>query len=172
MDIHDVMQKKIETAGIDINEVIFRLTNMDIIPSIANIIGTKAILLSKEKITEIFASMPKALEWGLDMVTADVLNAAINNICTNIEKVKINGVECFLTEERPLSKEGVDGYYMFDIRHDESGEPCNIEKNVVVNYFGTILSPVNFLENGEEYVDINHCPECGNDCSDFIYLES
>ncbi len=169
--LYNQIEKRLQTAGYNLDENVFRISVESVIPSIMKVIGEKALLLSKEKIQEIVDGAIEGAEWGLSEVAHDVLNTAVNNVTTNIEKVKINGVECYLTEIRPMLKDGIEGYHIFDIRHDESGEPCTIERQVWVNYFGTILSPVNFLENGEDYVDINPCPECGGDCVDFIYLD-
>mgnify|MGYP007016068226 CR=1 FL=1 len=152
--MYDEIMKRLTKAGIDSNEILFKVKAESVIPSIINKIGIGILLLDKEKVKEIFDRMPKALEWGLGMIVSDVLDAAVNNISTNITKFRVNGVDCHLVTERPLSRDGIEGYYVFDIRHDESGEPCTIEKQVFANYYGTILSPVNFLKNGEMYVAI------------------
>jgi len=169
--IYNLIEKRLQAAGYNLDENVFCISVESVIPYIMKVIGPEALLLTKENIQNIIDGVIKGAEWGLSGVAHDVLNTAVNNVKTNIEKVKINGIECYLTEERPMLKESIEGFHMFDIRHDESGEPCSIEKQVWVNYFGTILSPVNFLENGEDYVDINPCPECGGDCVDFIYLD-
>ncbi|HOS60346.1 MAG TPA: hypothetical protein PK661_09640 [Syntrophorhabdaceae bacterium] len=172
MEIYNQIEKRLQAAGYDLDENVYSISVESVIPSIVKMLGPEALLLSKEKIQNIIDGVINGAKWGLSDVAHDVLNTAVNNVKTNIEKVKINNIECYLIEERPMLKDSIEGYYIFDIRHDESGEPCTIEKNVWCNYFGTILSPVDFLKNGEDYVDINPCPECGGDCRDFIYLDN
>lgn len=96
---------------------------------------------------------------------------------TSVKRVKVNGIECRFTDQpRPLPwfQPNEKFPFLFDIRHDdEQWEPCNIEPEgkVFVNYFGTILSPVDFLKDAEDgYVAIRDCPECGEQHPDFIYL--
>jgi hypothetical protein len=58
-----------------------------------------------------------------------------------------------------------EGYYAYDIRHcDETGDPATIEKRVVANYFGTIITPHEIKLPNDDYLSI--------DFDDFIYVES
>ena len=93
---------------------------------------------------------------------------------TTVSPVKVNGVECrftYLPGELPWFKPTEKLPYRFDIRHGEDGEPCTIEKQVFANYYGTILSPVDFLADSKDgYVDIRVCPDCNKPHPDFISL--
>jgi hypothetical protein len=96
-----------------------------------------------------------------------------------LKKVLVNGVQCLLTEARTTKsqlKSNKKYPYIYDLREGDDGEPWSIEKNVVVNYFGTILAPESFLKNGKRLTngkrckDIDAC-ECGCGRPSFLYLE-
>ena len=49
-----------------------------------------------------------------------------------------------------------DGLYCYDLRHGDSddSEPCSIEKNVLVNHMGTIISKEPFEFGDKDYVSL------------------
>ena len=73
-------------------------------------------------------------------------------------KARINGKTCllFYDERIPLGEAPLNYPYMYHLRHDEDDWTCpiNIEKNVLVNFFGTIFArePVELGE--DDYLEI------------------
>lgn len=46
------------------------------------------------------------------------------------------------------------GFFVYEIRHGDDGEPATVEKNVFVNFYGTLLSPKEIrLEDGFAFYD-------------------
>jgi len=169
--------------GIDPKKVIYSLNNTDAFAALAQEHGSKILKMSPEELTEALRTMENGVSWGLGDVWWDVMRAAANNIslpdnagtdAIEMDKVSINGINCLFTDLRMQDNfvPNTEYPYAFDIRHsdDDFGEPCTIEKKVVVNYFGSILSPFNFLEGGKEHCKINLCPNCDCGQRDFIYL--
>ncbi len=72
-------------------------------------------------------------------------------------RLEVNGHECLFTSDRNLGQAALEGYpYRYDIRHDDEGwHPCNVEKhgNVIVNYYGTILSQNDVFPGLEKHGD-------------------
>ncbi|MFI3294187.1 MAG: LPD28 domain-containing protein [Rikenellaceae bacterium] len=64
----------------------------------------------------------------------------------SFEKIEINNREALFTNDRIDRSQVPQGYYAYDIRHDDDDdrEPATIEPTVDVNHFGTILT--------EEYI--------------------
>ncbi len=58
------------------------------------------------------------------------------------EKIEINNREALFTNDRIDRSQVPQGYYAYDIRHDDEDdrEPATIEPTVNVNRFGTILT--------------------------------
>ena len=55
------------------------------------------------------------------------------------EKIEINNREALFTNDRINRSQVPQGYYAYDIRHDDEGEPETIEPNVMSDHYGTIL---------------------------------
>jgi hypothetical protein len=63
------------------------------------------------------------------------------------EKVEVMGKECLFSSLR-IDRESIpEGYFMYEIRHDDEdwGEPIQIGEWVMVNFFGTLLSKEQFV---------------------------
>ena len=175
---------KLETLakinGIDLNDIIYSINKADAIAAIAEEYGSKALKMSAKELINAIDLIEKGVSWGLGDVWWDVMRTAASNIPTpgdddtdmEMEEVRVNGVKCLFTDQGRQSKltANAEYPYIFDIRHGDSGEPCTIEQTVTVNYFGSILSPVDFLEGGKEYCEINTCAACNCGQPDFIYL--
>lgn len=68
-------------------------------------------------------------------------------------------VSGLVSEYRISRKEDVEGKYLYDIRHSDNDwcDPATLEKNVVVNWFGTMIldSPIELLEEDKNaYLEI------------------
>lgn len=97
-----------------------------------------------------------------------------------MQKVLINGVQCLFTPVRrhqePECKTNREYPYIYDVRHDDDGEPCTIERSIMVNHFGTIIASKSFLKsgsrkvNGHKYAMIDTC-ECGCGSPAFLFME-
>ena len=79
-----------------------------------------------------------------------------NAMTAGCEAVEYKGEYALIYEGR-LDKSTVpDGFHAYDIRHadEDWGDPCTIEKSVVVNFFGSIIlnHPLEIPERG--YLDI------------------
>lgn len=68
------------------------------------------------------------------------------------EKIEINNREALFTNGRIDRSQVPQGYYAYDIRHDDDddSEAATIEPNVMINHFGTILTKehIGMTENG------------------------
>ena len=68
---------------------------------------------------------------------------------------KMFEIEIRSTRIKPTERDG--SLYYYDIRHDEDWDnPVTIEKKVIVNHWGTLVSTVNLdaLFESEDYVNI------------------
>ncbi|MFR9546476.1 MAG: LPD28 domain-containing protein [Rikenellaceae bacterium] len=70
------------------------------------------------------------------------------------EKIEINNREALFTNDRINRSQLPQGYYAYDIRHDDEGEPSTIEQNVVCNNYGTILTKVQIEMTEGDYTPI------------------
>lgn len=57
------------------------------------------------------------------------------------KRIKINfkGHNCELTRDK-IKQSDVPNKHIYYIRHDDTEEPCTLENNVNVNYWGTLIS--------------------------------
>lgn len=62
------------------------------------------------------------------------------------EKVKVMGKECLFNDLRIDRQSIPEGYFMYEVRHDDEdwGEPVEIALGVMVNFFGTLLTKEQF----------------------------
>ncbi len=73
-------------------------------------------------------------------------------------RARVNGIDCILYyDERIPQEEAPPGYpHMYHLRHDEDdwSQPVNLEKFVLVNFFGTVFmkDPVEIDDSG--YVEV------------------
>lgn len=61
-------------------------------------------------------------------------------------KVEVMGKECLFSDLR-IDRETIpEGYFMYEVRHDDNdwGEPVEIGRWVMVNFFGTLLTKEQF----------------------------
>ena len=97
-----------------------------------------------------------------------------------MQTVLINGIQCLFapvrrSEESDFQKRNKKYPYVYDIRHDDQGDPRTVEKHVLVNHFGTIMAPVSFLKhgmrmkNGFRYAEIDIC-KCGCGSPSFLFM--
>lgn len=70
------------------------------------------------------------------------------------ELMEIEGHICLFTDNRIDKTSIPDGLFYYDVRHDDGGDMCTIEKNVVVNYYGGLISKTELLPDGAEYINI------------------
>ena len=57
------------------------------------------------------------------------------------EMVRVKGIECEFYDVR-IDRETVpEGKYIYEVRHTDEdwGEPCQIEAEILVNFFGTLV---------------------------------
>lgn len=73
------------------------------------------------------------------------------------EKVKVLDKEGLFTELRVDRSTVPEGWYMYEVRHDDNswGDPVEIAKGILVNHFGTLLV--------KEPIELTPFPETGND---------
>lgn len=74
-----------------------------------------------------------------------------------------------LTQERIGLDSREDHLHYYSIRQDDSGDPCSIEKAVLVNHFGTLVTmrPIQYLETDNE--DNSKDMILSDDAIGFIY---
>ncbi|MEK7079278.1 MAG: LPD28 domain-containing protein [Patescibacteria group bacterium] len=81
-------------------------------------------------------------------------------------KACINGINCILFyDERIAPEKAPQGYpYMYHIRHDENNwtRPVNLERFVVVNFFGTVFMKEPIEIDASDYLEINSFEMEGN----------
>lgn len=54
-------------------------------------------------------------------------------------KINFRGHEGYITDRRVPQNERTEGYFYYDLRHEDDGcDPCSIEDFVLVNHWGTI----------------------------------
>lgn len=74
-------------------------------------------------------------------------------------KARINGLDCIVYyDERVPAEKAPPGYpYMYHIRHDEDDwtQPVNLERFVLVNFFGTVFMKVLIEIDDSGYVEID-----------------
>ena len=77
------------------------------------------------------------------------------------------GHDCLYTDMRIDRRSMPKGMYAYDLRHGDDGIPCTLEKHVVVNHFGTVLStrPFSLPKEGykcigEDDYSFSGLPEC------------
>lgn len=62
------------------------------------------------------------------------------------EKIEVNGTEALFTNRRVFESEIPNGLFRYDLREsDETGRFCAIEKNVVVNHGGSVITKTPIL---------------------------
>ena len=75
------------------------------------------------------------------------------------EIVEVKGIQCEFYDLRIDEKSVPEGKFLYEVRHDEEdwGLPCQVQKGVLVNFYGTIISdtelPVD--EEGRLYLEEN-----------------
>ncbi len=71
-------------------------------------------------------------------------------------RVNFRGMEVYVTDVR--IKGGVPNLYKYEIRHsdDDWGEPVTIEPHVLVNFYGTVLTPepLTFENEADKYIPL------------------
>ena len=69
----------------------------------------------------------------------------------------IKDVECLFSEERIDSATVPEGFHKYDIRHTDNdwGQPCTVEQQVTVNYYGSVLMTQALDFGGKDYIDIS-----------------
>ena len=57
------------------------------------------------------------------------------------EKVIVLGYQALFTNERIKRDTGPDGWYLYEVRHDDEckGIPCEIARGILVNFWGSLL---------------------------------
>ena len=74
-----------------------------------------------------------------------------------MEEVEIKGKCALFTGLRPDKNSIPDGMYIYALRHgDDFGIPCSIEKNVAVNYFGTVVTAEPFDFEDKDYIPVKY----------------
>lgn len=71
-----------------------------------------------------------------------------------LPEVDVKGRVGLFTELRPHEVQAPDGLYTYALRHGDDGEPCTIERKVVVDYFGTIFVKEPFDFEGNDYIPL------------------
>lgn len=90
---------------------------------------------------------------------ATISSMILSRICTTVVEInlKISSISSppFLKDCRVNKDTVPDGVYCYEMRHGDEGDPCTIEQNVVVNYYGAIfvLEPFEFGE--KDYVPVD-----------------
>lgn len=53
------------------------------------------------------------------------------------------------------------GFYCYEVRHDDEcmGIPCELSSHVLVNFWGTVISKVSLINNGEDPLRL-HIEKC------------
>lgn len=65
-----------------------------------------------------------------------------------MNKILFRGMECYITESRITNSDKIEGFNYYEIRHDDEsqGTPVTIEPGVMVNFWGTLATRVDFTE--------------------------
>lgn len=92
-----------------------------------------------------------------------------------LEKVCLHNIEGYWTESRVDKKTIPEDYEAFECRDDgSSGEPLTIEKDVLVNFWGTFIVPRGVINLEKEeyeviYIDTNDENDTINYLDDGLY---
>ena len=91
----------------------------------------------------------------------------IETMSVDFEAIEFKGEYALVAEQRVDKTAVPEGLYAYDMRHgDDWGEPITIEKDVRVNFHGTIVfnHPIDIPECGyismNSYEDINYLGYC------------
>lgn len=75
----------------------------------------------------------------------------------NAQKETYEEIEIFdtlaLFSSGRIQRESVpEGFYCYEVRHDDEcmGIPCELSSHVLVNFWGTVISKVSLINNGED----------------------
>ena len=71
--------------------------------------------------------------------------------------VKFRGKDCYITDERVKKETRRAEYNYYEMRHDDDNDwatPVTIERGVLVNFCGTIVSKEDLLEN-VKYIELS-----------------
>ncbi len=81
------------------------------------------------------------------------------------EKIEINNREALFTNDRIDRSKVPQGYYAYDIRHDDDDSSVaeTIEKNVTTNHFGSILVKEKIPMTKNDYTPIYDINFLGED---------
>ncbi len=79
------------------------------------------------------------------------------------EKIEINNREALFTNDRIDRSKVPQGYYTYDIRHDDEGEPETVEPNVMCNHYGSILVREQIPMTEDDYTPIDDINFLGED---------
>lgn len=74
----------------------------------------------------------------------------IFEICQLFEKPVL------FTDSRVDRKSLPEGVYLYEIRHDDSGNPATLEQAVRVDFYGSVLSKVPFDFKDSDYLSIGN----------------
>ncbi len=86
-----------------------------------------------------------------------------DDACKRLDVIEVCGVRGLFSNSRIPADALPDGAYKYDIRHGDDGYFCTIEKSVVVNHAGTVLTkePLDF--GGSDYIVLE-----GDDAPNFL----
>ena len=75
------------------------------------------------------------------------------NILSKAKKILFRGQECYLFTTRINIPNNLTGYFRYDIRHHDYDwtTPLTLEKKVLVDYYGSIFSPVKLIHGNKDY---------------------
>lgn len=125
------------------------------------------VYLGGDVIDEYYPEGRFAMEWAADTWDCDLgdccllLNASetdyINVIDDEYELISYDDQPMLFSNERITRKDIPQGYYCYDIRQsDDQTEFCSIERHVLVNHGGSIITkePLNF--NGADHIPLTY----------------
>lgn len=69
-------------------------------------------------------------------------------------EVMVNGVTGLFSEMRIDRKSVPEHLYFYEVRHcdEDWAEPCEIQRGILVNFFGTLITKEPLLQENEEYL--------------------
>lgn len=68
------------------------------------------------------------------------------------EEIEIFDTLALFSSERIQRESVPEGFYCYEVRHDDEcmGIPCEISSHILVNFWGTVISKVSLINNGED----------------------
>ena len=76
----------------------------------------------------------------------------------------VRSVEGYFTSMRVDRDSVPDGVYLYEIRHDEKGNCCQVKEGIMIDFYGSLftMEPLNFIGQDEGYV---------KEGEDFVFTE-